>query len=58
MTDNHPGQHAGDLATLLQAEELPCGHDVDEILEQVADGHGDQLNEHQRSCVHCRAAIS
>ena len=26
--------------------------------EQVADGHGDQLSEHQRSCVHCRAAIS
>lgn len=58
MTDNNPGQHIDDLATLLQAEDLPCGHDVDQILEQVADGNGDQLSEHQRSCVHCRAAIA
>ena len=58
MTDDHPEQHVDDLATLLQADRLPCGHDVDEILEQVADGRAEQLTNHQRRCVHCQAAIN
>src|ERR1700710_1120070 len=58
MTDDTPDPHAVDLATVLQTDTLACGHDVDEILEQVAEGHADQLTAHQRSCVHCQAAIS
>jgi uncharacterized alkaline shock family protein YloU len=37
---------------------LACGAEVDELLEQVADGEGDRLNEHQRGCPHCQAAIA
>ena len=58
MTDDTPAQHVDDLATLLQTDTLPCGHDVDQILEQVAEGHADELTDHQRGCVHCRAAIT
>ncbi len=58
MTDNPPDQHVDGLATLLQSDALPCGHDIDELFEQVADGHGDELTGHQRGCVHCRAAIT
>lgn len=36
---------------------LPCGADVDELLEQVAAGHGDDLTDHQRGCVHCQPAL-
>jgi uncharacterized alkaline shock family protein YloU len=39
------------------SRELVCGAAVDEILEQVADGHGAQLSEHQQHCAHCQAAI-
>jgi hypothetical protein len=42
---------------LLNAGSLACGADVDILLEQVADGHARQLTDHQRDCVHCRAAI-
>jgi uncharacterized alkaline shock family protein YloU len=42
---------------LLNAGSLTCGADVDTLLEQVADGHARQLTDHQRDCVHCRAAI-
>ena len=58
MTENNPGQHIGDLTTLLQADQLPCGRDVDNVLEQVADGDGDTLDDHQQSCVHCQAALA
>ncbi|HEV2888098.1 MAG TPA: Asp23/Gls24 family envelope stress response protein [Jatrophihabitans sp.] len=37
---------------------LACGADVDELLEQVADGEADRLTEHQRHCAHCQAAIT
>lgn len=43
---------------LLSAAVLPCGADVDPLLEQVADGHAAELDAHQRKCVHCRAAIT
>jgi uncharacterized alkaline shock family protein YloU len=42
---------------LLNAGSLACDADVDILLEQVADGHAGQLTDHQRDCVHCRAAI-
>ena len=42
---------------LLRSVTLPCGAEVDLLLEQVADGRGADLNAHQRQCVHCQAAI-
>jgi uncharacterized alkaline shock family protein YloU len=43
---------------LLSSATLPCGADVDLLLEQVADGRAADLDAHQRECVHCRAAIA
>ena len=43
---------------LLDAVTLPCGADVDALLEQVADGHASDRDAHQRDCVHCQAAIA
>ena len=50
------GEHA--VRPLLNAVTLPCGADVDEVLEQVADGHAADLDSHQRDCVHCQAALA
>jgi uncharacterized alkaline shock family protein YloU len=58
MTDETPDQHVDDLAALLQTDTLACGHDVDEVLEQVAEGHVDERTAHQQSCVHCQAALT
>jgi len=43
---------------LLDAVTLPCGAEVDPLLEQVADGPAADLDAHQRECVHCQAAIA
>jgi uncharacterized alkaline shock family protein YloU len=43
---------------LLAAVTLPCGADVDLLLEQVADGRGTDRDAHQKQCVHCQAALS
>ena len=43
---------------LLNAVTLPCGADVDALLEQAADGHAAGLDAHQRDCVHCQAALA
>ena len=43
---------------LLNTVALPCGADVDTLLEQVADGHAADLDAHQRDCVHCQAALT
>ena len=43
---------------LLNAVTLPCGADVDALLEQVADGHAADLDAHQQECVHCQAALA
>jgi uncharacterized alkaline shock family protein YloU len=49
----------GQAATpLLDAVTLPCGAEVDPLLEQVADGRPAGLDAHQRDCVHCQAAIA
>ena len=50
-----PQQPAGHL---LESATLPCGADIDVVLEQVADGHGTDLDDHQEGCVHCQAAIA
>ena len=36
---------------------LACGADVDELIEQAADGRAGQLTDHQRGCPHCQAAL-
>ena len=41
----------------LDATSLPCGTDVDLVLEQAAEGRGADLDAHQQLCVHCQAAL-
>jgi uncharacterized alkaline shock family protein YloU len=43
---------------LLNAAALPCGANVDLLLEQVADSRAADLDTHQQACVHCQAAIA
>ena len=54
-----PGQAAGDSQPLRDGAVPPlaCGADVDDLLEQAADGRGGQLTSHQRGCPHCQAAL-
>jgi uncharacterized alkaline shock family protein YloU len=54
-----PDQPVQDVRQLLSGtiRHLACGADVDELLEQAADGHAGQLTDHQRHCVHCQAAL-
>jgi uncharacterized alkaline shock family protein YloU len=37
---------------------LPCGRPTAPLVEQVAEGRGGVLDEHQRTCPHCRAALA
>ena len=55
-----PSDHAAAAYRLLHSadRQLACGASVDEVLEQVADGEADRLNDHQRHCPHCQAAIA
>jgi hypothetical protein len=55
MTD--PGQPVHEVRQLLggTVHHLACGADVDELLEQAADGHASQLTDHQRDCLGCQA---
>jgi len=55
---NDPPADAAAVSDLLDAVTLPCGAEVDALLEQVADGRAGDLDDHQRDCVHCRAAIA
>lgn len=41
----------------LDVTSLPCGADVDVLLEQVAQGRGADRDAHQQACVHCQAAL-
>jgi uncharacterized alkaline shock family protein YloU len=54
-----PSRPDDDLWQLLDdpARHLACGADVDELLEQAADGQAGQLTGHQRDCPHCQAAL-
>jgi len=54
---NDPPSHRQPDRHLLRSVTLPCGAEVDVLLEQVADGRGADLDAHQRQCVHCQAAI-
>jgi uncharacterized alkaline shock family protein YloU len=55
---NEPPSRRQAARQLLSAATLPCGADVDPLLEQAADGRAADLDAHQRECVHCRAAIA
>ncbi len=54
-----PNDRTGDIRGLLNSAstELPCGADIDELLEQAADSNADQLDTHQQTCPHCQAAL-
>ena len=54
-----PGQPIRDVSLLLSGANtrLACGADVDELLEQAADGHAGQFTSHQRDCLYCQAAL-
>ena len=56
----HPGQPIHDVSLLLSGanQHLACGADVDELLEQAADGYADQFTSHQRDCLYCQAALT
>lgn len=41
----------------LDGPRLACGVDPDDLVEQVADGHPEARDDHQRGCVYCRAAL-
>ena len=43
--------------TPLDVTSLPCGANVDALLEQVAQGRGANWDAHQGHCVHCQAAL-
>ena len=56
MTDS--GQPVHDVRQLLSGtRHLACGADIDDLLEQAADGHAGQLTDHQRRCPVCQAAL-
>lgn len=55
---NDPPADGRTASYLLDAVTLPCGAEVDPLLEQVADGRAGDLDDHQRDCVHCQAAIA
>ena len=57
MTD--PGQPIRDVSLLLSRanQYLPCGADIDDLLEQAADGDAGQFTIHQRDCLYCQAAL-
>ena len=46
------------IRELLDTVTLPCGTEVDALFEQVADGRATDLDDHQRDCVHCQAALT
>lgn len=46
------------IREVLDAVTLPCGAEVDALLEQVADVRAADLDDHQRGCVHCQAALA
>ncbi len=54
---NDPPSAGHPVSPLLSTATLPCGADVDLLLEQVAAGHAYDQDAHQQECVHCQAAI-
>jgi hypothetical protein len=43
------------MAVNLADDRLPCGHDIDQLWDQLAKG---TPNEHARSCEYCQAALN
>jgi uncharacterized alkaline shock family protein YloU len=41
----------------LTRRQVPCGIDIDSLLEQVAEGRATERDEHQANCPHCQAAL-
>jgi uncharacterized alkaline shock family protein YloU len=54
-----PGLPIHDVSLLLSGANtrLACGADIDELLEQAADGYASQFTSHQRDCLYCQAAL-
>ncbi len=40
-----------------RAERLPCGEELSDLVEQVADGRGNERTAHQRTCPWCPVAL-
>ncbi|GAA4796491.1 hypothetical protein GCM10023200_35730 [Actinomycetospora chlora] len=38
--------------------QLACGRDAEALVAQVADGRADRLDDHQRDCPYCQAALA
>lgn len=55
MTDRHPSS-AADLLDTDTA--LPCGRQPHRLLEQVTADGSDAVDDHQRDCLHCQAALA
>ena len=55
---NDPASGHPRTRQLLDTATLPCGADVDDLLEQVAAGRAADRDAHQHDCVHCQAALS
>jgi uncharacterized alkaline shock family protein YloU len=41
-----------------RSERLRCGRSAEDTLAQVADGRGDERDDHQMRCPHCQAALA
>jgi uncharacterized alkaline shock family protein YloU len=54
-----PGSPIHDVSLLLSGANtrLACGADIDELLEQAADGYAGQFTSHQQDCLYCQAAL-
>ena len=59
MVDSAADEPLPNARNLLSRDdsEPPCGASVDELLEQVAEGHARDLDDHQKDCRYCRAAL-
>ena len=60
MMDDSTPRRSFRASRLLLAPDsiLACGHGVDDILTQIADGRARELDHHQQDCSHCQAALS
>lgn len=46
------------MSTSESPGRLACGRPVDDVLDQAAAGRADRRDDHQRSCLHCQAALA
>jgi uncharacterized alkaline shock family protein YloU len=57
MNAQAPGPVPAATPLDLAQRQAPCGADIDDLLEQVADGRAGERDEHQTRCPHCQAAL-